>query len=134
MKNSNAFGLWAEQLACHYLEQQGFVLLAQDYCCRYGEIDLIMSNATEQLIFVEVKARASSIFGEASESISLNKQRKIIRTAEYFLLEHAEYQNFSCRFDVICIQTQQQIAKMLQPDFSRLTYDLDWIEGAFTLD
>ena len=133
MKNSNAFGIWAEQLAQRYLQQQGFTLLVQGYCCRYGEIDLIMVNA-EQLIFVEVKARASTTFGEASESISFYKQRKVIRTAEYFLLEHAEYQDFSCRFDVICIQAQQQIAKMLQQDFSQLTYDLDWIEAAFTLD
>ncbi|MHA3059376.1 YraN family protein [Acinetobacter sp. ANC 4636] len=133
MKNSNAFGIWAEQLAQRYLQQQGFTLLVQGYYCRYGEIDLIMVNA-EQLIFVEVKARASTTFGEASESISFNKQRKVIRTAEHFLLEHAEYQDFSCRFDVICIQAQQQIAKMLQQDFSQLTYDLDWIEAAFTLD
>ncbi|MHA3079100.1 YraN family protein [Acinetobacter sp. ANC 5502] len=133
MKNSNAFGIWAEQLAQRYLQQQGFILLVQGYYCRYGEIDLIMVNA-EQLIFVEVKARASTTFGEASESISFNKQRKVIRTAEHFLLEHTEYQNFSCRFDVICIQAQQQIAKMLQQDFSQLTYDLDWIEAAFTLD
>ncbi|MHA3117113.1 YraN family protein [Acinetobacter sp. ANC 4635] len=133
MKNSNAFGIWAEQLAQRYLQQQGFTLLVQGYYCRYGEIDLIMVNA-EQLIFVEVKARASTTFGEASESISFNKQRKVIRTAEHFLLEHAEYQHFSCRFDVICIQAQQQIAKMLQQDFSQLTYDLDWIEAAFTLD
>ncbi|ENV46556.1 endonuclease [Acinetobacter brisouii CIP 110357] len=133
MKNSNAFGIWAEQLAQHYLQQQGFTLLAQCYCCRYGEIDLIMVNA-EQLIFVEVKARASTTFGKASESISFNKQRKVIRTAEIFLLQHPAYQNFACRFDVICIQVQQQIAKMLQQDFSQLTYDLDWIEAAFTLD
>ncbi|MHA3091124.1 YraN family protein [Acinetobacter brisouii] len=133
MKNSNAFGIWAEQLAQRYLQQQGFTLLAQGYFCRYGEIDLIMVNA-EQLIFVEVKARASTTFGEASESISFNKQRKVIRTAENFLLQHPAYQNFACRFDVICIQAQQQIAKMLQQDFSQLTYDLDWIEAAFTLD
>ena len=73
MKNSNAFGIWAEQLAQRYLQQQGFTLLTQGYCCRYGEIDLIMVNA-EQLIFVEVKARASTTFGEASESISFNKR------------------------------------------------------------
>ncbi|MHA3048243.1 MULTISPECIES: YraN family protein [unclassified Acinetobacter] len=133
MKNSNAFGIWAEQLAQHYLQQQGFTLLVQGYCCRYGEIDLIMVNA-EQLIFVEVKARASTVFGAANESIALTKQRKIIRTAEHFLQCHLDYQNFACRFDVICIQVQQQIAKMLQQDFSQLTYDLDWIEAAFTLD
>ncbi|WP_111892934.1 YraN family protein [Acinetobacter sp. MB5] len=133
MKNSNAFGIWAEQLAQLHLEQQGFRLLVQGYCCRFGEIDLIMVNA-EQLLFIEVKARSSRTFGDAVESISLSKQRKIMRTAEHFLQQHVSYQDFACRFDVICIQTQQQIAKMLQQDFSQLTYDLDWIEGAFTLD
>ena len=133
MKNSNAFGLWAEQCASEYLQRQGFHLLVQGYCCRFGEIDLIMRDAN-QLIFVEVKARASQRFGHAAESISVSKQRKIIYTAQDFLQQHPAQQDLACRFDVVCIQVQQQIAKMLQQDFSQLTYDLDWIEGAFTLD
>lgn len=133
MKNSNALGIWAEQQAATHLIMAGFQILASNYCCRYGELDLIAVKQ-DTVIFVEVKARASDRFGCAAESVIDAKQRKLIRTAMYFLQQHEFYQQFSCRFDVICIQVHQQIAKMLQQDFSQLTYDLDWIEGAFTLD
>ena len=68
------------------------------------------------------------------EVISYSQQRKIIKTAQFFLQRYPNYYNFDCRFDVICFDFPQKLAKTLQPDFSKLKYDQQWIKHAFTLD
>ena len=126
-------GQWAEQQAKIFLEQQSFVFLNQNYHSRYGEIDLIVCR-NQELIFVEVKARSMTGYGRAQEVISRSKQKKIIQTAMSFISQHPVYENYYCRFDVICFNFSTQIAKKVQQDFYKLPYDLEWIENAFTLD
>jgi putative endonuclease len=126
-------GQWAEQQALNILQAQGFQLVAANYHCRYGEIDLIVQQAKE-LVFVEVKARSMTQYAHSFESISLSKQRKIMKSALCFLDAHLEFQNFYSRFDVICFDFLQQFAKTIQQDFSKFTYDQQWIENAFTFD
>lgn len=126
-------GQWAEQQALNILQAQGFQLVAANYHCRYGEIDLIVQHAQE-LVFVEVKARSVTQYAHSFESISLSKQRKIMKSALCFLEAHPEFQNFYSRFDVICFDFLQQFAKTIQQDFSKFTYDQQWIENAFTFD
>ncbi|MEB3753733.1 YraN family protein [Acinetobacter sp. MD2(2019)] len=130
---SERLGRWAEQRAAAYLQQHGFDLLHKNFHSRFGEIDLIMRREHE-LIFVEVKARSNAQFGQALEMITPAKQQKMIKTALCFLDVYPDYQQYNCRFDAVCIQFKQQIAKSIQQDFSQLAYDLDWIESAFTLD
>ncbi|UJP01573.1 MAG: YraN family protein, partial [Nitrosomonas sp.] len=52
----------AEQIALTYLQRQNLVLVAQNYRCRFGEIDLIMRDGAT-LVFVEVRMRGSEAFG-----------------------------------------------------------------------
>lgn len=126
-------GEWAEQTALDWLEQKGYILISKNYHTRFGEIDLIVQKDNE-LIFVEVKARAKTEYGHAAEVITLAKQRKIIKTALIFLQDHADFQDFYYRFDAICFDFHKEIAKNVQHDFSKIPYDLQWIENAFTLD
>ena len=126
-------GQWAEQQALNVLQAQGFQLVAANYHCRYGEIDLIVQHAQE-LVFVEVKARSVTQYAHSFESISLSKQRKIMKSALCFLEAHPEFQNFYSSFDVVCFDFLQQFAKTIQQDFSKFTYDQQWIENAFTFD
>lgn len=130
--HQHALGQWAEQQALVILQQQGFRLVTQNFHSRFGEVDLIVERGQE-LVFVEVKARSLGGYGHANEMIRLTQQRKIIRTAEYFLICHPAYDQFYCRFDVICFDFPQKIAKTVQQDFSKLRYDQQWIENAFTL-
>ncbi|MEB3767927.1 YraN family protein [Acinetobacter sp. MD2] len=131
--SSSQLGQWAEQQALDYLQQRGFELFQRNFHSRFGEIDLILQRG-EELIFVEVKARSNTQFGHALEMITSAKQQRMIKTALYFLACYPQYQAFSCRFDAVCIQFKQPVAKMLQQDFSQLPYDLVWVESAFTLD
>ena len=95
--NKNNTGAAAEQLAATFLTQKGLKLVAQNYNCRFGEIDLVMQDGNT-LVFVEVRLRSNDIFGSAAMSITKQKQQKLIATAQHFLQTH---QDCGCRFDAI---------------------------------
>lgn len=133
MGNNPKLGKWAEQQALLLLQQHGFELIQANYHSRYGEIDLIVKRDME-LVFVEVKARASTNYAQAIETISLSKQRKLLKTTLHFLQNYEDFQQCFCRFDVICFDFQQHFAKTIQYDFGDYPYDLQWIENAFTFD
>jgi len=99
--NADNQGLVAEKLAATFLTQQGLKLVASNYHCRYGEIDLIMQEGNN-LVFVEVRLRSNSRFGSAATSITPQKQQKLIRTAQHYLQQHAIQS--PCRFDAILMQ------------------------------
>ena len=99
-------GLRAEQLAKEYLTQQGLKPITQNYRCRLGEIDLIMSDITH-LIFVEVRMRLNPNCGGPLDSISLTKQQRLIKTAIHYLQKNSLYDKTPCRFDVIGIDQKK---------------------------
>ena len=132
-QQKHLLGQWAEQTALLFLQSQQYQYVNKNYHSRFGEIDLIVKRGNE-LVFVEVKARSAGSYAEACEVISYSQQRKIIKTAQFFLQRYPNYYNFDCRFDVICFDFAQKLAKTVQPDFSKLQYDQQWIKHAFTLD
>ena len=83
---SNLRGREAENRAAEYLKQQGLQLLCQNFRCRRGEIDLVMQDQDE-LVFVEVKYRSKSHFGEAAEYFHAAKRKKFEAAVQYFLHE-----------------------------------------------
>ena len=93
-----------EQAALDYLLKQKLNLIERNFRCKLGEIDLIMRDQ-EFLVFVEVKYRKSTSFGEPSEMVSPSKQKKICKTVQIYLQKHGlkEYNTF-CRFDVVSIK------------------------------
>lgn len=95
--NQNNAGLDAEKLAATFLQNQGLKMIAQNYHCRFGEIDLIMIDG-KTLVFIEVRLRSNQQFGNAGTSITAQKKQKLILTAQHYLQTHGESQ---CRFDAI---------------------------------
>ena len=95
--NQNNAGLEAEKLAATFLAERGLKLVMQNYHCRYGEIDLIMKEG-KTLVFIEVRLRTNAQFGDAGSSITPQKQKKLIFTAQHYLQQHIES---ACRFDAI---------------------------------
>lgn len=91
-----------EQRAMNYLLKNGFCIIDTNYRCRLGEIDIIAIK-DEILRFIEVKYRKNNSFGEPYEAVTKSKQRKIIKTAMWYLNVNAKYQNRQCSFDVISI-------------------------------
>jgi putative endonuclease len=97
----NEDGKIAEQLAATYLQQQGLTLLASNYHCRFGEIDLIMRDENET-VFVEVRLRSNKSFGGAAESITPAKRQKLTRTADHYLMQRS---STPCRFDAVLLNS-----------------------------
>ncbi|MCL2809946.1 MAG: YraN family protein [Treponema sp.] len=102
MPNTSALGKKGEEEAAAFLQSSGIEIITRNYRSRYGEIDII-AKESETIIFVEVKTWSSIGFTDLQYSIDIKKQKKIIKTAKYFLLENREYSNMSIRFDVVFI-------------------------------
>ncbi len=94
-------GRWAEDQTALHLEAQGLQLVARNFRCRLGEIDLIMTDG-DVLVFVEVRFRRDERYGGGVESVTRNKQRKLIAAARAYLA-HARAAERPCRFDVVSV-------------------------------
>ena len=82
-------GKLAERLAAEYLVKEGYDVLATNWRCAEGEIDIIC-RIGEQTVFVEVRAKSSGEFGSPAESISRRKQQKLIAASERYLADSAD--------------------------------------------
>ncbi|OUS30544.1 YraN family protein [Thalassotalea sp. 42_200_T64] len=104
LNNSKQQGSFYEQAALNYLLEHRLILIEKNFQCRLGEIDLIMQDR-QTLVFVEVKYRKSTHFGDPLEMVSRTKQQKICKTAQVFLQKQGmnEYNTY-CRFDVVSIK------------------------------
>jgi putative endonuclease len=103
----------AEARAAAFLEGRGLRIVARNYRCKFGEIDIIaQSGAT--IVFVEVRARSSDTFGGAAESITAAKRKRLLATARHYLAQLGL--DPACRFDVV----------LLSGDVPRI----DWITDA----
>ena len=127
------YGKLGEEKAQQFLRQQGYKILAVNYQLRCGEIDIIALRQHDML-FVEVKARAQTQRDTAVEAVTWTKQQKMIKTVFHFLERNPQFHAFYLRFDIFCFDFHQVFAKNVQHDFSKYTYDLQWIENAFTMD
>ena len=103
-----------EARAAAYLESRSLRIVARNFRCKAGEIDLIaMSGQTT--VFVEVRARTSDRFGGAAASITAAKRRRLVNTARYYLAQTGG--DRACRFDVVLL--------------SGAARELEWIQDAF---
>lgn len=94
----------AEDAALAYLQRHGLVLVERNFRCKGGEIDLVMRDGDE-LVFVEVRARASGSHGGAAASVTPAKQRRLIVAAQTFLQRYAVPP--PCRFDVVSFEGER---------------------------
>ena len=93
-------GRRAEDAAVIFLQQNGLNMVARNYQCRFGEIDIIARDG-DALVFVEVRMRSGGAFGGAAASITRAKQEKLLRTARHYLSGLARAP--ACRFDAVLI-------------------------------
>lgn len=89
-----------EAMSFKYLQDNGYEILETNYKNKIGEIDIIAKDEDERLIFVEVKTRATAKHGYPREAVNRQKQQKIKKVAEYYLLVN-KIGIVPMRFDVI---------------------------------
>ncbi len=90
----------AEHFACGYLIGKGYWPLARRFKTPVGEIDLVMRRG-QQLVFVEVKARATLEAGMAA--VAPMSMQRIARAAHWFVAQHPQYAHSCCRYDLVVI-------------------------------
>ncbi len=95
-------GARGEGLARAFLKAKGYRVVATNYRCRHGEVDIIARDGP-CLVFVEVRTRrARGWFGAPQESISRHKRRRLITTAETYLQDSNE-DHADWRIDLVAI-------------------------------
>ena len=94
-------GIVGEDLAVDVLAGRGYAILERRYRTGHGEIDIIALDG-ETLVFVEVRAKATAECGTAAESVTRDKQRRVVRMAAAYLARH-NLVDPQCRFDVVAI-------------------------------
>ncbi len=110
----NRAGVRAEELCAELLREAGLRVLARNWRCRHGEIDLVAEEG-KTLIFAEVRYRRDQRFGGAAESVTAAKQARLVAAARLYLMRRPEA---DCRFDVLLLDSL---------DAGRI----EWIRNAF---
>ena len=108
-----ALGAHGEDRAAAWYRAHGYEVVARNWRCREGELDLI-ARVGRTIVFCEVKTRRTDAFGVPAEAVTRAKQQRIRRLAARWLDEH-EAHAARLRFDVVAI----------------LGDDLEVIEAAF---
>lgn len=128
MTSTRAIGNAYEQQACQFLISQGYHIIATNYSvARVGEIDILamteridrQGRAWQVLVAVEVKAKKQAGYGQALEMVTPTKQRRIIKTMQYFLLNNPKYNQAEVRFDVVAF------------DIGATQTEPTWVQSAF---
>jgi putative endonuclease len=111
----NRAGARAEELCAELLRKAGLRVLARNWRCRHGEIDLVAEEGAT-LVFAEVRLRRDERYGGAAESVTSAKQARLIAAARLFLMRRPET---DCRFDVLLLDSLE-------------ANRIRWIRNAFT--
>jgi len=94
-------GAVGETLAVRHYERNGFEVLARNWRCRSGELDLVVARGS-LIVFVEVKSRSSLAFGHPAEAVTAAKQQRLRRLALQWL-QQTGLRATELRFDVVAI-------------------------------
>lgn len=98
---NTARGRWGEQRAAAWYREAGFSVVAANWRCQIGEIDIVARRGT-LVVFAEVKARRTERFGPAAAAVGPAKQARLRRLAARWLAEHAAH-GVEVRFDVVAV-------------------------------
>ena len=106
-------GRYGEQLAADHLVAQGLTVLARNWRCARGELDLVLRDADGTVVFCEVKTRSGTGFGEPSEAVGRRKAARLRALACLWLAEHRPPGTTDLRFDVVSIVRRRGEAPQL---------------------
>jgi len=114
------FGDLGEKLAAKYLKKHGYKILCKNYKCKLGEVDII-ARASDEIVFIEVKTRASDPYLSGMYNVDNRKQFHIMRTAVWYM-EQSDCK-LQPRFDIIEMEIDRDTAQLIS---------VNHIESAFT--
>ena len=115
-KSAQIIGRAGEEIIAKHLLNKGFKIIKRNYRCKCGEIDIIAENK-EYIVFTEVKTRGKNSFAAPSAFVTAAKQRKILKTAAYYLMTNPS-----------ALQPRFDIGEVLYSDGKA---EVNYIENAF---
>ncbi|MCY2929893.1 MAG: YraN family protein [Planctomycetota bacterium] len=108
-RSDEPLGRQGERLAEGLCKRRGMKILAANYRCPSGEVDLIALDSSarseqglETIAFIEVKTRTSDRYTSPESAVGPDKQRRIRRAARYYLA-HRDTEGYLARFDIVAI-------------------------------
>lgn len=117
MRNKKSLGNAGEEFAVGLIRGLGLSIIALNYRCPKGEMDIIARHG-EELVFIEVRTRRSSYRGWGEESITYQKALRLKAVASYYILQQGYVSWPKLRFDVIAIRWVNE------------TPEANWIQSA----
>lgn len=122
-------GAAGEILAARFLREKGYSIVASNYRCRFGEIDIIAA-IDPYIVFVEVKTRAKGALLAPREAVTASKRQRLLRTAAMYL--RAFPTDKQPRFDVVEVWADGGVPlKALQIDHLIGAYEAGDLREAF---
>jgi putative endonuclease len=112
------FGDIGEEKAAEFLRTSGYIIVERNFLVREGEIDLI-AEKDDELVFVEVKTRKNTTFGEIAESVTPVKQQRCVLASQRYMLLKNIPEETPWRMDVITV------------DFARNPPAIEHFQNAF---
>ena len=105
-------GKIGEDTAAEILRSKGFQILQKNYKCSMGEVDIIAAKGS-LISFVEVKTRTCEKFGEPGEAVNPEKQYRLRKTAEYYMIKHGDelctYKNIETARGIVKVRTEPDV-------------------------
>lgn len=83
-----AVGVWGEEQAARHLQERGWRVVARNWRCRAGEVDIVALDPDEVVVLVEVKTRSGQGYGTPLESITWAKAERLGRLLVHYRREH----------------------------------------------
>lgn len=99
-------GRWGENLAASHLEAAGYTIVARNWRCRGGEIDLIAQDG-DDIVFVEVKTRRGQTYGAPEEALTPHKAQKLLQLGRQYVSDH-DLADASWRIDLVAVELDER--------------------------
>jgi putative endonuclease len=115
MNTRKAAGKLGEEKAVSFLKSNNYRIICRNYYTKYGEIDIIARDGDE-LVFVEVKLRASGLYGGPEAAVDIFKQHKIIKSAMHYM-HSRNIDDTGVRFDAVFINESSNKIELIKSAF-----------------
>lgn len=104
VRTKDIVGRYGEDVAERHLVEAGMQVLARNWRCPAGEIDIVARDG-DVLVVCEVKTRRSAAYGAPAEAVTGRKVEKLRELALLWLREHPGAR--AVRFDVVSVRPQR---------------------------
>ena len=103
MAKHNILGKEGEEIAARYLQEHGYTIQDRDWHCGHKDLDLVVTK-DDTIVFVEVKTRTGTGWGNPQDFVNNRKIQSIVRSADAYL--RLNQINMDVRFDIVSVVTE----------------------------